>query len=241
MSTSRLYYIDNLRIFLISLVVLLHLNITYGAPGDWYYTESEANMPEIILQAMFTITNQAFFMGMFFFISAYFTAASLKRKTTYKFIKDRLIRLGIPLLVFYFILNPLTNYLHLAVIKKEAYSFFDLLINPKAWGFGPMWFVETLLIFTFVYLLLRKLKWKIKMNFPGTKVIVLAALIIGLAQYVIRIWLPVGWSLAHADLQFPFFVQYILCWYLALSLIRIIGWNPFRLSRVGSGLCLLKL
>jgi len=209
MSTSRLYYIDNLRIFLISLVVLLHLNITYGAPGDWYYTESEAGMPEVILQVMFNITNQAFFMGMFFFISAYFTAASLKRKTTGKFIKDRLIRLGIPLLVFYFILNPLTNFIHYYFIKGESVTLFGFLTNPRAWGFGPMWFVETLLIFTFLYLLFRKLKWQIKMKFPGTKVIVIAAIIIGLAQYVIRIWLPVGWSLPHTGLQFPFFVQYI--------------------------------
>lgn len=66
MNSPRLFYIDNLRIFLISLVVLLHLNITYGGPGDWYYNESEAGFPEIILQAMFNITNQAFFMGMFF-------------------------------------------------------------------------------------------------------------------------------------------------------------------------------
>lgn len=208
MSTSRILYIDNLRIFLISLVVLLHLNITYGAPGDWYYNESEAGLPEIILQTMFNITNQAFFMGMFFFISAFFTAASIKRKTTGKFIRDRLVRLGIPLIVFYFILNPLTNYLHLAVIKNEPYSFFDLLMNPRAWGFGPMWFVETLLIFTFTYLLFRKLKWKIRMNFPGTKKIVVAAIFVGLAQYIIRIWLPVGWSLPNTGLQFPFFVQY---------------------------------
>jgi len=35
MTINRLYFIDNLRIFLISLVVLHHLSITYGAPGDW--------------------------------------------------------------------------------------------------------------------------------------------------------------------------------------------------------------
>ena len=111
MKTNRIFYIDNLRIFLISLVVLLHLNITYGAPGSWYYNESEAGMPEIILQSMFNAANQAFFMGMFFFISTFFTAASLKRKTTGRFVKDRIVRLGIPLLVFYF----------LRTVPKELY------------------------------------------------------------------------------------------------------------------------
>jgi glucans biosynthesis protein C len=99
-STSRLFYIDNLRIFLISLVVLLHFNITYGAPGSWYYNESEAGFPAIIVQAMFNITNQSFFMGMFFMISAYFTAASIQRKSIGRFLKDRLVRLGIPLFFF---------------------------------------------------------------------------------------------------------------------------------------------
>jgi len=190
-------------------VLLLHLNITYGAPGDWYYNESESGPPEVILQAMFNITNQSFFMGMFFFISAYFTAASIKRKTTGSWLVDRLIRLGIPLIVFYFILNPLTNFIHYYFIKHEAVTFIGFLTNPRAWGFGPMWFVETLLIFSLLYLLFRKLKWKIKMRFPGTKIILLSATLLGLVQYIIRVWLPVGWSLPYTGLQFPFFGQYI--------------------------------
>lgn len=232
MSITRLLYIDNLRIFLIALVVLLHLNITYGAPGDWYYSESNAEMPEIILQAMFNITNQAFFMGMFFFISAFFTAASISRKTTGNFLKDRLIRLGIPLLVFYFVLNPLTDYLHLTIIKKESYSFLDLLLNPRAWGFGPMWFVETLLIFTLLFLLFRNLKWNIHIKFPGTRLIVLSALLIGIAQYIIRIWLPVGWSLPHTGLQLPFFVQYVF-----MLVFGIVAFNNNWLDSINFKMC----
>jgi len=40
----RLFYIDNLRILLIVLVVLHHLAITYGAPGDWPYREGQPDM-----------------------------------------------------------------------------------------------------------------------------------------------------------------------------------------------------
>ena len=74
---TRLFYIDNLRIFLIILVVLHHLAITYGAPGGWYYNESKAGFPEILPMAMFVATNQSFFMGMFFMLSAFFIITSV--------------------------------------------------------------------------------------------------------------------------------------------------------------------
>ena len=118
-SNSRLFYIDNLRIFLISLVVLHHLAITYGAPGGWYYNESQAEFPLIIPMSMFVASNQAFFMGMFFFISALFVVPSLLRKGTNKYVTDRLIRLAIPLVVFYFLLSPLAVYIMVRFIQHE--------------------------------------------------------------------------------------------------------------------------
>jgi glucans biosynthesis protein C len=208
-TSSRLWYIDNLRIFLISLVVLHHLSITYGAPGDWYYNETEAGFPEIIPLLLFVLTNQSFFMGMFFFISAFFILPSLKRKGTGKFLKDRLIRLGFPLLLFYFILSPLTVFFHHRFIRGDEVSLIDFWINQKGTGFGPLWFVEALLLFTLVFLLVKPVKLNRKIPFPGTFTILLAALAVGFLQYIIRIWLPVGWSLPFAGFQFPFFVQYI--------------------------------
>ena len=209
-SPSRLYYIDNLRVFLISLVVLLHLSITYGGPGGWYYRESDAGFPVVILQAMFNLTNQSFFMGMFFMISAYFTAASVVRKPAGKFIKERLIRLGIPLVVFYFLLNSLTNYIRWQYLENNHGSFPEFIQDRSTWGFGPMWFVEALLIFTFIFLLVRTTHIKIRLRFPGTVTILITAIVTGILQFIIRIWLPVGWSLPHTNLQFPFFLQYIL-------------------------------
>jgi hypothetical protein len=35
---ARMLYIDNMRVGLITLVIVGHMAITYGAPvGDWYY------------------------------------------------------------------------------------------------------------------------------------------------------------------------------------------------------------
>lgn len=209
MPGSRLFYIDNLRIFLISLVVLHHLSITYGAPGDWYYNESQADFPGIVPLAMFVATNQAFFMGMFFFISAFFIVPSLTRKGARIFLKDRFIRLGIPLVIFYFLISPYTVFIREKFIDGENISFLQVLRNGWGMSFGPMWFVEALLIFSVIYLLIRNIGKKIKLKFPGTGKIITAAILIGIGQFIIRIWLPVGTSDDFTNFQPPFFLQYI--------------------------------
>ena len=209
MKPNRLFYIDNLRIFLISLVVLHHFAITYGAPGDWYYNETEASFPEVLFRSMFVATNQSFFMGMFFFISAFFILPSLERKGLKKFISDRLLRLGIPLLVFYFVLSPLTVFIRDFFIAGKEARLAEYLIRGWGRGFGPLWFVEALLFFTFVFLMLRQTGLKLRIKFPGTAKIIAFALVTGLLQFIIRIERPVGWSMPFTNFQFPFFVQYI--------------------------------
>ncbi len=216
----RLYFIDNLRIFLIGLVILHHLAITYGGPGGWYYQESEAGIPEIIPMAMFLSTNQAFFMGMFFFIAAYFLTPSLERKGMKQFINDRLLRLGLPTFLFYFLLHPLTVFIRDRFIYGNDVGMDDYLYPNPEFGFGPMWFVEALIIFTFAFLVWRTIKTKpskpYSIPLPSTIVIIIAALLVGIGQYVIRVWLPVGWAMPFTNFQFPHFLQYIFLFALGI-------------------------
>lgn len=70
-----------MRIMLVSLVIVFHLAITYGAPVDWFYYEgSQATVAEGAIYALFLGVSQAFFMGLYFLISAYFTPGSLEKK-----------------------------------------------------------------------------------------------------------------------------------------------------------------
>ena len=216
----RLYYIDNLRIFLIGLVVLHHLAITYGAPGGWYYQESQAGIPEIVPMAMFLATNQAFFMGMFFFISAYFLVPSLERKGTKQFVNDRLLRLGLPTLFFFFLLNPLTIFTRNRHLYGNEVGFVDYWLQHPEFGSGPMWFVLALIIFTATFLAWRALKTASEKRqpipLPSPIVIIVAAILIGLGQFIIRIWLPVGWSMPITNFQLPHFLQYIFLFALGI-------------------------
>lgn len=209
MSSSRIFYIDNIRIFLTALVVLFHLISAYGAPGQWYYVESNAEFPVIIPMSMFIATNQTFFMGMFFMVSSFFLLPSLARKGTGLFIKQRLLRLGIPLVVFYFLLGPLTCFIRDKYIYGLEVTLPATIINPEIWYFGPMWFVEALLIFTLLFFLIRRLIIKVNLKFPGTTKILLFALVLALLQFIMRIWLPARWTIPYTNLRITFFIQYI--------------------------------
>lgn len=212
--SSRLFYIDNLRIFLIALVVLHHLSITYGASGGWYYKEVEGDTITTLLLTLFTATNQSFFMGLFFLISAYFTRISMERKSSRAFLVDRFIRLGIPLILYYFVLSPLTIYVAAHYGRGLEISFIEYVKVYQGFGFGPLWFVETLLYFSLFYALYRfifkKRTAQVKaLSFPKPIVIILFALSIGILSFIVRLWLPLGWELKYVSLQLPYFPQYI--------------------------------
>ena len=79
-TTSRLLFIDNIRTFLTVVVVLFHLMITYAGTGSWYYLEGREDFITGATGAWFLTVTQAYFMGLFLFISAYFVPGSYDRK-----------------------------------------------------------------------------------------------------------------------------------------------------------------
>ncbi|MBC8059601.1 MAG: acyltransferase [Clostridiaceae bacterium] len=216
--SNRLYFVDNLRIMLIILVVIAHIAITYGAKGGWYYFEhTQDTITNVFLQFFLSIC-QAFTLGLFFLISAYFIPKSLNRKGAKFFIKDKLFRLGLPLFIYELFINPVLVYLNIIRVQGIKISYLDYfkenMLPPKIIGTGPLWFVEALLLFSFIYVLF----WKIikprshdviKSNIPKNISILVFILILSTITFLIRIKLPIGWSLKFFHLQFPFYPQYV--------------------------------
>ncbi|WP_017591643.1 acyltransferase family protein [Nocardiopsis potens] len=151
----RLAYIDNLRILLTVLVVLHHCAVTYGNIPAWFYTEP-AQDPSGVALDLLVIFDQAFFMGFFFLLSGFFTPGSADRKGARPFLRDRLVRLGVPLLLFVLLMRPLLTYgiyTELAAGELPYWLFYIL-----SWDAGPMWFVEVLLVFCLAHLLIRRFR-----------------------------------------------------------------------------------
>ena len=97
--SGRTDFIDRLRVVLTALVIAHHTAISYGGSGSWFYREvTDGGRPSSLLLTLFCAVNQSFFMGMFFLLAGYFTPGSLRRKGPARFLMDRGLRLGVPLL-----------------------------------------------------------------------------------------------------------------------------------------------
>ncbi|MHA4809117.1 acyltransferase family protein [Flavitalea flava] len=161
--TGRLLYIDNLRWVMIMLVVSMHAAVTYSHLGSWYYMEnSPVGLPETGIFATYQVTLQSFFMGFLFFIAGYFVPGAYDKKGVGRFVRDRLFRLGLPLLFYMFILQPLAVFcislFHGEVVYPKGFVIgYSHYITNGRWlgGTGPLWFCEALLIFCLGYALIR--------------------------------------------------------------------------------------
>jgi fucose 4-O-acetylase-like acetyltransferase len=150
--------LDALRASATLLVLFHHTAITYGASGDWYYTEvhTARDLPSLLL-SLFTGFNQAFFMGLFFLLAGYFTPGAVERHGAPAYARERILRLGLPLIVYFLLLSPITIAL---AATARGHNFFKAFVYVWTHGLmepGPLWFCQALLIFAGLYLALRVL------------------------------------------------------------------------------------
>ncbi|MBB4038712.1 hypothetical protein GGR34_000341 [Microvirga flocculans] len=201
--TPRNVWIDRLRAGLTVLVITHHATITYGASGSWFFKATEAiSVPLTFMAAV----NQAFFMGLFFMVSGYLAPASLDRKGTVGFLTDRAIRLGLPVLVFGFLLGPMTIAAATAplhAIPAETAS----RILRGVFVLGPMWFPAALLFFS-VVLGFWPPRDRADQPVPPFGLWLTLALLTGSAALLIRQIIPVGTSVL--GFQIGYFASYIV-------------------------------
>jgi surface polysaccharide O-acyltransferase-like enzyme len=218
--SKKIFYIDNLKVGLITLVVVQHALITYGVEGGWYYAQKTTHTGAVIPMTLLAIISQSFFMGLFFFLSAYFIPGSYNKKGAARFVKDRLLRLGIPLVFYSFVLSPVLIYLVYYFGKGHHITFIQFLGGFHDWiDFGVLWFVAALLLFTFVYVLWRVVSKKYQskpLTAPSSRMILGFAAAVGIISFLVRIVFPIGWILNPVGFQLAYFSQYVALFLLGL-------------------------
>ena len=184
-------------------------------------------MFQTIYFGMYGSFTQAYFMGLLFFIAGYFVPASYDRKGFGMFIKERLTRLGIPTLLFMLILHPLTiiilnHFLHWNMNIPAEYI--KYICSFRFIGStGPLWFAFALLVFSFLYAMVRIVSPKRieTLKEPVTvrpDQILGIGLIIAIFTFLTRVVYPIGSSILN--MQLCFFPQYIVLFILGIMVLR---------------------
>jgi len=211
---QRIHALDHLRAALVSLVVVHHVAVVYSAVAPFYYVEPPFDDPvgaKVLI--CFALLNQAWFMGALFLIAGYFTPGALDRHGAGDFVRTRLVRLGLPVLIWLFVLNPLSS-LAFFLMPSELTGITappTLAVYPALLGLGPAWFLVLLLVFALVYAGWRTLAdrrpppamGRLSMPFGAGAVAFTAAL--ALASYLMRVAVPLGRevTLGVGFLDFP--------------------------------------
>ena len=216
-----------------ALVILHHTAITYGASGSWFYNElRQSRSVSSTMLTLFVATNQAYFMGFFFLLSGYFTPGSLERKGYGRFIGDRFLRLGVPLVVFTALLGPMTAALVSAANGNGFWATVAWILTHGPIITGPMWFVQALLMFTLAYCAWRAVAGmpladanKVPSPVPSQWWWLLSAIGVGAAALAIRQVVPVGQNVI--GLQLGYFSSYIFLFALGIA-----AWRHDWLARL---------
>ncbi|EJD36066.1 hypothetical protein AURDEDRAFT_188465 [Auricularia subglabra TFB-10046 SS5] len=226
-SRGRFEHLDTLRTFLTGLVIYHHVAIIYGGEGSWPYVEATKKNP---LLMMITGIDQAFFMSTFFVISGYLSSASIRRavakanrlgqdraRVYCSFFKGKLLRLGVPAVVYSVFGHALT----LAFAKNERFTwaFYKAYLSElrAAPGIrGPPWYCALLLIFDGIFAAHSALGLP---ALPVTRYTppVLYALLPVFDMFWRRV-APLGWNFTPLGLHAAFLPRYTLSYFAGIFL-----------------------
>jgi surface polysaccharide O-acyltransferase-like enzyme len=149
---SRNLPLDRTRTFLTLVVLVHHAVIPYT-----YFGHTDPKF-WIGFDAVVTATD-SFFMAMFFFLSGLFVWPGLAHKAPAVFLRDRLLRLGLPFAVAALTVIPIAYYAFSLRLHPEIgfseYWWKTITVGP--WPSGPIWFVWVLLAFDLSASLLHRL------------------------------------------------------------------------------------
>jgi len=228
---NRMPWIDHLRTLVICLVVIQHACVTYSHVGSWFVmSKSEPSFGAKLVFILWEGHAQAFFMGLLFFISAYFAEQSLNRKGPAAFLKERWMRLGMPTLFFMLVIQPF-----IIIVLKPWYEPVDA-ITTFYRGYissgrfisatGPMWFAFALLIFCVLLVAWRAVATQKSSDatsrssttpITATRLWLFGMALVG-TTFIARLWFPLGSSVIN--FQLGYFAQYILAFVFGLLAAR---------------------
>jgi len=150
---SRLYFLDNLRTFMVFLVVVIHCGLVYEDSGFWAFFWIVDDPAVNSISGTVNMVLDIFVMPTVFFISGYVAPLSLGSKSKWVFLKTKLKRLMVPWVLAVFTLIPLYKvlFLHSRGLPQENWTTYFHFTNGL-YNQNWLWFLPVLFLFNMLYL-----------------------------------------------------------------------------------------
>ena len=193
---KRLYFLDNLKAFIILLVIVFHVAMGYTTWNlKWWYVN---DIQQSHFFDLFILTTDVYIMPIMFLIAGYFAPGVLVKKGGNLFGQDKLKRIVIPWLGGVIFLAPLIAYS--AIFSRTAtppnyFSFWANDFFTKYYQQAHYWFLGILVLF-FAFLIIA---YKINPHYfekqpqpgiPSAKFFVLFAVISALPFFIANLFYP---------------------------------------------------
>lgn len=229
----RLHYFDNGRAIASMVGFFYHVGLIFSIP--WIINTNPNNFNSSL--HVFTEFISLFRMPLFIFIAGYFAIYSVKKYNFGDFAKNKLLRLGVPLLSSLYILVFL-QHLFADMLFKKTSSLLDVFntVNPLSSSFtlSHLWFLYVVIIYNFLlYFILKRTKKysnfykKIKEKLMSSNILTVDALFLFLSLssslffIIIYVFSPVNHGLLpdhRFGINLPYFV---------MGVITFVFWDKF--------------
>lgn len=202
---ERLPHVDNLRAVMVAWIIGGHALLGYSAIGGWPYDEVKETTfhPRSELAMAVVVGPTALFViGTFFFVAGLFAPAAMERKGPGRFASDRVVRLGVPFLLFVLLVWPLFMWFAYLAAGYRVSFWWEFTHRHPFLDSGPLWFAEILLYVSLAYAALVWAKDRARADageqerepeapaaLGGRQLVTLVALV-AVASFIVRLWFP---------------------------------------------------
>ena|SRR5215211_3749371 len=193
--TQRIVEIDNFKSALVAWVIGCHVLMGYTAIGGWPYDEVQETTlsPQLEYVLIVLLGPTALFaMGTFFFLAGFFAPQAISRLGPVRFAWSRLIRLGVPWILFTLLIWPFFMWLVYRAAGNDLSYWQAFRGRTPFLDSGPLWFVQVLLYVSLGYALWTRLGWGRRLR-PAAitgRHLVVVAVAIAATSFVVRLWFP---------------------------------------------------